>query len=93
MAEIVTFPFRKRSEPGSYREVAAVGTEGGITVRILSRTAAPHDLLVSLHGTADVCTTVAALPADELDVAHAIAHSTLATLTAAERTWNRPEIA
>lgn len=90
MADIIAFPARPESAPdGRYRSEGTVGSNAGISVRILSRVATPHDLLVVLHGTADGCTTIAAVPAGERAVADVIAHSTLATLMAAETTWRQ----
>ena len=45
------------------------------TVRVLSRIGRPHDLIVVLDGTFEGMTTVASMPAGELDLAEVTAQS------------------
>lgn len=93
MADILPFPPDAGSRTKRYRPAKVVGAQSGLTVRILSRTGSPHDLLVVLDGTPDGTTTVAAAPAGEMAVAEVIAHSVLAALEVAESTWKAQEVA
>jgi hypothetical protein len=93
MADIVAFPLKPAAQQARYKEEKVIGAESGIVVRILSRLAKPYDLLVILSGTLEGSTTVAALPAEEMAVAEAIANSTLAALGAAEITWRSQKTA
>ncbi|MBE7158378.1 MAG: hypothetical protein INR62_08085 [Rhodospirillales bacterium] len=94
MADVIPFLLH-RAEPdlAHYRVERDIGEETGITVRIQERIAWPHDLLVTLAGTFEGGSTVAALPAKEIATAMLVANATLAALEAAEITWNLQRIA
>lgn len=89
MGDVIPFPLhRAEPDPAHYRVEREVGEETGITVRILERIAWPHDLLVTLAGTAEGSSNVAAYPAAEMHAATVAAYAVLAALEAAEITWD-----